>query len=520
MADLPASPSLDHLRRQARDLLRAVQAGDTTAVGRIRAVSGAPTLASAQLAVAREYGFASWTRLKDEVTARTASLAQLAEAFCEASIGDGTGRAARMLAAAPGLARYSFATAVILGDADRVRTDLGRDPGLAARPDARSGWTPLHAVSASRWHQLDPARAGGLLSVALMLLDAGADPNGRTGEQGGHGGWTPLRCAVAGAASPAMVSLLLRRGAVPGDHDLYLAGFADDNHECLRLLLFHAADVAQLARMALAAPISINDSEGVHLLLEAGADPDRYADDAVPPSPVVYAAVRAGCSAELTGLLLGYGANPDTPGPDGRSPYVLAVTRGRTAVAMQLRQNGADVTITGTGRLLAACQDADRAKAERLLARDPGLPGRIPAAQQAAALIHAAETGNIAAITLMLDLGFPVDGRGDDGGTALHAAAYSGSAPAVRLLLDRGAGIEARDTSWDSTPVEWAAIGSGEQPASDPRPDWAGAVQALLDAGASARDITLSPDDPKPPSAEVAALLRRHGVPAQHDERL
>jgi hypothetical protein len=59
------------------------------------------TLANAQLAVAREYGFASRTRLRDEVTARTASLARPAEAFCEASIRDGTGRAARMLAPPP-----------------------------------------------------------------------------------------------------------------------------------------------------------------------------------------------------------------------------------------------------------------------------------------------------------------------------------------------------------------------------------------------------------------------------------
>src|SRR5271165_5959892 len=125
-----------------------------------------------------------------------------------------------------------------------------------------------------------------------MLLDAGADPNGRTGEAGGHGGWTPLRCAVAGAANPLITRLLLERGAVPGDHDLYLAGFADDNHECLRLLLFHAADVAQLARMTLAAPISLNDAEGVHLLLEAGADPDRYADDADPLSAVILLLVR------------------------------------------------------------------------------------------------------------------------------------------------------------------------------------------------------------------------------------
>ena len=55
-------------------------------------MADALTLASAQLAVAREYGFASRTRLRYEVTARTASLARQAEAVCEASIRDGTGR--------------------------------------------------------------------------------------------------------------------------------------------------------------------------------------------------------------------------------------------------------------------------------------------------------------------------------------------------------------------------------------------------------------------------------------------
>ena len=518
MADLPAKPSLDHLRRQARDLLRAAQAGDTAAAGRIGAVSDTLTLASAQLAVAREYGFASWTKLKDKVTARPADLAEQAEAFCEASIRDWSGRAARILAATPEIAGYSYATAVVLGDAGRVRTETGRDPGLATRPDARSGWTPLHAACASRWHRLDPSRAGGLLAVARILLDAGADPNGSTGGQGGHGGWTPLRCAVAGAANPLITRLLLERGAVPGDHDLYLAAFGDDNRECLRLLLAHATDVAQIARMALAAPISTRDTEGVRLLLEAGADPDRYADDATPPSPAVYAAVRSGCSAELTGLLLAHGANPDAPGPDERSPYALATVQGRTDLAMLLRQYGAADDTTGTDRFLAACQHADQAAVQQQLTQDPGLPGRLTSAQQAAAMIRAAEIGNTAALALMLDLGFSADARGDgDGNTALHAAAYSGSAPAVRLLLDRGADREARDTNWNSTPIEWAAIGSGEQSASNPHPDWTAAVLALLDAGASTQDITLSPSDPKPPSAEVAALLRRHSEPAPHD---
>ena len=65
-------------------------------------------------------------------------MARQAEAFCEASIRYGTGRAARMLTATPELARYSFATAVILGDAGRVRTELGRDSGLCTRVDV---WT-------------------------------------------------------------------------------------------------------------------------------------------------------------------------------------------------------------------------------------------------------------------------------------------------------------------------------------------------------------------------------------------
>ena len=174
--------------------------------------------------------------------------------------------------------------------------------------------------------------------------------------------------------------------------------------ERLRLLLSHATDVAQIARMALSAPISTNYTEGVRLLLEAGADPNRYADDAASPSPVIYAAVRSGCSAELIGLLLAHGADPDSPGPDGRSPYALATAAGRADLAKLLRRYGAADDIAATDRFLAACQHADRAAVEQQLAQDPGLSGRLTAAQQAAAMIHAAESGNTPAIALMLDL--------------------------------------------------------------------------------------------------------------------
>ena len=147
MATLPDRPDLDQLRSQARELLNAARAGDGTARHRVRAVSDRVTLATAQLAIAREYGFASWSKLKAEVEDRRKSLAELADEFCAASIRDWTGRAARLLASHPELAGYSLATAILLGDAERVRAAIRRDPGQATRPDTRTGWTPLHAVA-------------------------------------------------------------------------------------------------------------------------------------------------------------------------------------------------------------------------------------------------------------------------------------------------------------------------------------------------------------------------------------
>src|SRR6478735_12722286 len=60
MPDLPARANLDQLRRQAKDLLRAARRGDETAVRSFAAVAGPMSLATAQLTVARRYGFASW----------------------------------------------------------------------------------------------------------------------------------------------------------------------------------------------------------------------------------------------------------------------------------------------------------------------------------------------------------------------------------------------------------------------------------------------------------------------------
>jgi ankyrin repeat protein len=515
VAILPALPNLDHLRRQAKDLLRAAQRGDSAAAAQITSVSPRLILSGAQLVVARSYGFASWPRLRAEVAARSAALDQLAAAFSVASVADRTGRAARMLAETPELATWNLATALLLGDVASARVALERDPATAVRPDPATGWTPLHAVCASRWHRLDPDRAAGLVATARLLLDAGADPNARIGPDGRSAGSSPLRCAAGSASqglgNAAIVRLLLERGAVVEDDDLYLASFGGDDHLCLRLMLDHAGAAA--AEIALSAPLS-NGGEvlATRMLLEAGADPRRFALEPGQPSSAVYFAVESGCSAELITLLIDYGADPRLPGPDGGSPSWLAAIKGRDDILDILGDRDGE-GVPDTGRFVAACMRADRAAAGKMTTADPGLLGRLADAELAA-LVHAAETGRIAAVELMLDLGFPVGARRDDGATALHAAAYAGSAPVARLLISAGADLEALDGQFDSPPLDWAVVGSGYRPATAPKPDWVATVQALIEAGASTQEISFAADNAKPPSAEVAEFLRAHGVGA------
>src|SRR6185312_3500089 len=97
-------------------------------------------------------------------------------------------------------------------------------------------------------------------------------------------------------------------------------------------------------------------------------------------------------------------------------------------VADVLRRHGARTDVSSADALLSALLRADRAAVDDQLAVHPDQLGELTDSQRGAALTRAAETGNVAAIGLMLDLGFPIETRGDDhGAAALHTAAYSGS---------------------------------------------------------------------------------------------
>jgi hypothetical protein len=73
---LPEHPDLGQLRRQAKELRRSALAGDRDAIERLlRHADADPatvTLSMAQLVIAREFGFASWPRLKQALEIGTA----------------------------------------------------------------------------------------------------------------------------------------------------------------------------------------------------------------------------------------------------------------------------------------------------------------------------------------------------------------------------------------------------------------------------------------------------------------
>jgi Ankyrin repeats (3 copies) len=521
---LPERPDLGQLRRQAKALRNAGRDGEPGALARFAAYrpARAPvTLSAAQLVIAREHGFPSWPQLKAAAEERRMTREQKARALVVASVSGRMDRAVRLVEADPSLATYNVWAAAALGEAAHVRALLARDRGLAVAVDPESGWAPLLVVCNSRWHQIDRDRAAGLREVAELLMDAGASPDTSVGRVPEFGHCSALYAAAGLANHPELAELLLKRGADPDTPAaLYHTAFLRD-HRCLRLLLDHGARAE--GAEALAAAISVDDAKAVRLLLDAGVDAaaplpaealgESYAPE--PPIGAVRAAVEFQCGAELVGLLLERGADPDARGQDGRSAYRLAVRQGRTDVVDLLRSRGAQDDATDVDRFLAACVRADRPEAERHLTRHPGLVDEL-SGEDHEAIAHAADHGNLSAVQLMLDLGFPLNAPvGDDGASPLHAAAGAGAAELVAFLIDRGADIEAKDTTWAATPLRWATVGSGFGLGHNPRADWVRTVQTLIATGTSTDGVWLAG---KPPSDDVAVVLGAHGVQPPEDE--
>jgi ankyrin repeat protein len=501
---LPENPDLNQLRRQAKELRDAARRGDGAALERLArhypsAPEGVVRLAVAQLVIARESGYPSWPRLVAAVVAeqdsrRTISL------LLDASVAGRVAQMAELVRADPSIGARSLAVAAMLSDVEAVREHLAADPASAVALDAGRGWPPLLYACYSPWPRIESGRAEDLAEVVRLLLAAGASAN----TNDGGGGGARYRSALRGAVEldyPLVVEVLLDAGAAPDPGQPI--GEAAGHHDlrCLRLLLDHGARVA--STWALGAAVFHDNPGAARLLLDAlaagGGDAVRAASAALPDA-------ADDASLPLVQVLLEAGADPDAAGGDGVSALRRAVRSGRSETAELLRSRGAAGHETTVDRFLGACLSGDRGAAERLLAEEPGLPERLDD-EDRGVICEAAASRPAEVVSLMVELGFPVDQR-RFGELPLHAAAYVGNAGAVRVLLAAGAEVDARDERFEGTALGFASVGSGEQAGGAPG-DWLTTVRLLIEAGAAREGVWIAG---KPPSEQVADLLRGYGI--------
>ena len=333
---LTSATTLDQLKREAKQWLKALRTGDPEARARLsRAHPGAPVdagLRHVQHALAREFGFASWARLKAAaaaaITAASARESPLHGILAAAAAGD-VARLTALLDGHPGLVsergtlpgNSGLRTALHFGVAHQPVVQLllarGADPNVRDEGDDAF---PLH-FAAERQD----------LPVIRLLVEHGADTVG----EGTHHELNVLGWATAWdyvTADPAVVAYLLAHGA---RHHLFSATAVGDV-DAIRAAA--AADPASLARVM---DRTNRRRTALHLAV-------------VKRQP---AALQA---------LLALGANPEAPDQSGLTALDQAALAGDAALAEILIAHGAAL---GLPAAVALGRTADL---RRLLAADPG----------------------------------------------------------------------------------------------------------------------------------------------------
>jgi hypothetical protein len=431
---LPERPSLENLRKQAKDLARAYRAGDPDAVTRVAAVEpdvtarprrGRFALADAQLVVAREYGLKSWPRLVRHlaldpnarrlheldvffqelpgVRSETLTLLELLEREVDALLAAHRARAA----GAAALLRFTGGPRGRPGDTDAeiFGAELTRDQAREA---------------IARWHWFESwsdtrRSAGALVDPAF---EAAAD-------------------AIVAGEAEELASLVARAPAIVQARSPF-------GHHAT--LLHHVAANGVEASRQWQSPS--NAVEIARILLAAGADVDATCDAygggwtaltllVTSAHPAV-----AGVQADLVEVICRAGASPDGLADDG-APLWEAIKCGYTPAVDRLVSCGARidnlVLAASVGDLAAVRGYFDReGKLDLERARDWGkapLAGLNREHMLEYALIYAAYHGRREIVELLLTKGPDLSVREPVwNNTALEAAQYSRHAAIAALL--------------------------------------------------------------------------------------
>ncbi len=415
--------------------------------------------------------------------------------FIDASVWHGSlDRAQEVLAAHPEVASSDIHTAALLGDHEAVARFLSQDPANATAKGGPRNWDALTHLCFSKFLRLEPTRTEGFLKAATALLDAGANPNTGFFEKN-HQPKPEWECALYGAAGvahhPELTKLLLDRGADPNDGEVaYHAPETLDNRT-IHVLIESGKLTQDTIGLILARKFNWHDDDGVHWLLDHGADPNWLLWGSRP----LHCALRHVTPIHYFEWLLDYGADPGLPDKNGTVPVAEAARQGRSDVLALFENRGGVVTLEGDDAFLASCARANSAEARRLAVADPSLVGRMQS-QNPGLLGDFAGTGNTAAVRLMLDLGFDsgmarIKPDWVAGETALHAAVAHGCPSVAELLIESGAPLEAKGHG-GRTPLRVAFLCLEQQSEWTPNEHSLPIAEALIKAGASVEDAGLT----------------------------
>ncbi|MGZ4184480.1 MAG: ankyrin repeat domain-containing protein [Solirubrobacteraceae bacterium] len=410
---LPPRPNLRYLRDEAK---RRRKAGEF------------PSIALAQVALAREYGFRSWPRLKFHVEAVTSSAAVRAKALIASATSDDVRRARVLLDADPGLARHDLACACVAGEADEVSRRLDARPDAVREAVGPYGWQPILYACFSRLLRGDVERAPGIREVVRRLLAAGADPNAWFVHDGS---W--LQVALYGAAGIAgdveLTRMLLEAGADPTDEREGYHGNEVLYHACefedptCAMLVIDAGARQDLVDYDLGRALNFPNPEMVEMFCTHGARADaghlhQAAWRRRPPRTIA--------------ALLDAGAPIDALDEHGMTALRIAVRWGQREVAQLLRERGADDSSVAA---------EDRAIGAYLSGETGGAPSAVAVSILDEMVILAIQQGDLDALRRLLDAGGRVDGDPDSNEVPLRDACWRGRVQMTRELVRRGAAL-------------------------------------------------------------------------------
>ena len=327
------------------------------------------------------------------------------------------------LQAAPKLALAHGLPVVEMEEAEaEAESDEYAEPGpaappvaIAALPDSTASATAVDVAGLSR--ELYVAARNGRVERALVLLEAGADPNAAPAADARDRRSLPVLAAV-------LPDLRLLRGLI--------ARGADVN-------AMHAGMSPLLA--------ATRDSwhgrpEAVMTLLANGADP--RASDGEGNSPLHHAARSS--DPGVAALLRDAGAEMEALNADGLSPLGTACAAGNWRLARFLLERGARTEPTGGQPVLlaaAATEEDDAAGVQLLLRHKARVDARD--ARGRSALHEAASAGHVDIAEALLDAGAEVEARDGEGRTPLLDSVRAGMPAMLEILLAAKADARASD---------------------------------------------------------------------------